>query len=226
LRLARTVEQLSRIFGTSLEEVPSSGPHGHDITQRHRTGALQIPAALDGIVTAVLGLDDRPQARAQFHAIPLAAAGTSYTPPELARIYNFPAGADGTGQSVAIIELGGGFGQADLDAYFGGLGITGPKVSAVGVDGAANQPGQDPTGADGEVLLDIEVVGALAPKADILVYFAPNTDAGFLDAIINASHAKPTPVSISISWGQNEDAWTARARTALTRPSPTPRHSA
>ena len=65
------------------------------------------------------------------------------------------------------------------------------------------------------MLLDIEVIGALAPKADILVYFAPNTDAGFLDAIINASHAAPTPASISISWGQNEDAWTAQARTAF-----------
>ncbi|HET8879497.1 MAG TPA: S53 family peptidase [Arthrobacter sp.] len=215
LRLSGTVEQLSRIFGTSLEEVTSSGPHGHDVTHRHRTGGLQIPAELDGIVTAVLGLDDRPQARAQFQAIQLAATATSFTPPELARIYNFPAGADGAGQSVAIIELGGGFGQADLDAYFSGLGITGPKVTAVGVDGGVNRPGQDPTGADGEVLLDIEVVGALAPKADILVYFAPNTDAGFLDAIINSAHATPAPASISISWGQSEDAWTAQARTAF-----------
>jgi len=215
IRLAGTVAELSRIFGTSLEDVTSSGPHGHDVTHRHRTGGLQIPAQLDGIVTAVLGLDDRPQARAQFRAIPLAAGATSYSPPELARIYNFPAGADGSGQRVAIIELGGGFGQADLDAYFSGLGISVPKVTAVGVDGAANQPGQDPTGADGEVLLDIEVVGALAPKADVVVYFAPNTDAGFLDAIISASHARPTPTSISISWGQNEDAWTAQARNAF-----------
>ncbi|MGO4491022.1 protease pro-enzyme activation domain-containing protein [Arthrobacter sp. 2YAF22_2] len=215
LRLAGTVDRLSRIFGTNLEEVTSSGPHGHDIRHRQRTGGLQIPANLDGIVTAVLGLDDRPQARAQFHAIPLATAGISYTPPELAAIYKFPHGMDGNGQSVAIIELGGGFGQADLDAYFGGLGLAGPKVTAVGVDGASNQPGQDPSGADGEVLLDIEVVGALVPKADILVYFAPNTDAGFLDAIINASHAAPPPTSISISWGQSEDAWTAQARNAF-----------
>lgn len=215
LRLAGTAERLSRIFGTSLEEVISSGPHGHDVTHRHRTGTLQIPADLDGIVTAVLGLDDRPQARSQFQAIPLAAAGTSYTPPQLARIYNFPADVDGTGQRIAIIELGGGFDQADLDTYFSGLGITGPIVTAVGVDGAVNRPGQDPTGADGEVLLDIEVVGALAPKSDILAYFAPNTDAGFLDAIINASHASPAPTTISISWGQSEDAWTAQARTAF-----------
>jgi kumamolisin len=85
----------------------------------------------------------------------------------------------------------------------------------VGVDGGANQAGQDPAGADGEVLLDIEVVGALAPKANIVVYFAPNTDAGFLDAIVAASHANPAPAAISISWGQSEDAWTAQARTAF-----------
>lgn len=215
LRLAGTIETLSNIFGTRLNEVTSAGPHGAGVTHRHRTGGLRIPAVLDGIVTAVLGLDDRPQARAQFRAIPLATAGRSYTPPELGKIYKFPAGTDGAGQNVAIIELGGGYSTSDLNAYFNGLGITPPNVTAVGVDGAANQPGVDPNGADGEVMLDVEVVGALAPKAGILVYFAPNNDAGFLDAIINASHASPTPAAISISWGQSEDAWTAQARTAF-----------
>lgn len=215
LRLAGTVGQLGRIFGTSLDEATSSGPDGSPVQHRHRTGELQVPTELDGIVTAVLGLDDRPQARAQFRAIPLAAASTSYSPPDLGKIYAFPAGTDGTGQTVAILELGGGFGPSDLDAYFAGLGLATPAISAVGIDGASNQPGQDPQGADGEVLLDIEVVGALAPKAKILVYFAPNTDAGFLDALVGASHATPAPCAISISWGQSEDAWTAQARTAL-----------
>jgi kumamolisin len=154
---------MSSIFGTSLDELTSRSPDGTAITHRHRTGGLHVPAALDGVIVAVLGLDDRPQARAQFRAIPLAAAAASYTPPQLGRIYNFPAGTDGTGQTVAILELGGGYGQQDLDTYFQGLGIPTPSVTAVGVDGGANQPGQDPSGADGEVLLDIEVVGALAP---------------------------------------------------------------
>ncbi|KHL03960.1 S53 family peptidase [Sinomonas humi] len=215
LRLAGTVGLLGRIFGTGLEEATSTAPDGTAVRHRHRTGGLSIPAELDGIVIAVLGLDDRPQTRAQFRAIPLAAASTSYTPPELGTIYSFPAGTDGTGQSVAILELGGGFAQSDLDAYFGGLGLATPSVTAAGVDGASNQPGQDPQGADGEVLLDIEVVGALAPKAAIVVYFAPNTDAGFLDALVEASHATPPPCAISISWGQSEDAWTAQARAAL-----------
>ncbi|WAH97114.1 S53 family peptidase [Arthrobacter sp. MMS18-M83] len=215
IRLAGSVGQLSSIFGTSLDELTSRSPDGTAVTHRHRTGGLQVPAALDGVVVAVLGLDDRPQARAQFRVIPLAATGTSYTPPQLGKIYDFPDGTDGSGQTVAIIELGGGYGQQDLDAYFQGLGMPTPTITAVGVDGGANQPGQDPAGADGEVLLDIEVVGALAPKANILVYFAPNTDAGFLDSIIAASHANPAPAAISISWGQSEDAWTAQARTAF-----------
>ena len=139
----------------------------------------------------------------------------SYTPLQLGELYDFPASTDGSGRTIAIVELGGGFAQSDLDAYFGGLGITTPKVTAVPVDGGGNVPGGDPSGADGEVLLDIEVVGALAPAADIPVYFAPNTDAGFLDAVADAAHASPTPVAISISWGQNEDEWTAQARTAL-----------
>jgi len=94
------------------------------------------------------------------------------------------------------------------------LGIAPPSVTAVAVDGAANNPGVD-AGADGEVLLDIEVAGALAPGAAQRVYFAPNTDAGFLNAVSEAVHATVTPVAISISWGQNEDQWTAQARTAM-----------
>jgi kumamolisin len=215
LRVAGSADLLSRIFGTDLEQVTSTGPSGEPVSHRHRTGGLSVPGVLDGVVTAVLGLDDRPQSRAQFRLTTAAAASTSYTPLQVGSIYEFPAGLDGTGQSVAIIELGGGFEQSDLDTYFRGLGLADVSVRAVGVDGATNVPGQDPQGADGEVMLDIEVVGALVPKADLLVYFAPNTDAGFLDAVTTAAQASPAPVAMSISWGQSEDQWTAQARTAM-----------
>jgi kumamolisin len=66
-----------------------------------------------------------------------------------------------------------------------------------------------------EVLLDIEVVGAVAPAATQKVYFAPNSDAGFVDAISQAVHDTPTPIAISISWGQSEDAWSAQSRAAM-----------
>jgi kumamolisin len=215
VRISGPAAVLSHVFGTSLQQVTSRDGMGATVVHRHRTGGLSVPAELDGVVTAVLGLDDRPQSRAQFRTAHPAAVSTSYTPPELGKIYDFPEGTDGSGQTIAIIELGGGFGAADLDAYFGGLGIAVPTVRAVGVDGAQNVPGQDPSGADGEVLLDIEVAGALAPGSTIDVYFAPNTDAGFLDAVSAAAHATPTPAAISISWGQSEDDWTAQARSAL-----------
>jgi kumamolisin len=203
-------------FGTELTRATSPDPRtGAPVEHRHRTGELTLPAELAGIVTAVLGLDDRPQARAQVRLALPHAAQVSYTPPQLGRAYAFPAGTDGAGQTLAIVELGGGFAQADLDSYFGGLGIGVPTVRAVGVDGATNVAGQDPQGADGEVLLDIEVAGALAPKATVVVYFGPNSDRGFLDAVATAVHATPTPTALSISWGMNEDAWTAQARNAL-----------
>ncbi|MGB8962674.1 MAG: protease pro-enzyme activation domain-containing protein, partial [Pseudonocardiaceae bacterium] len=215
IRVEGTAAVLSRMFGTSLELATFVGPTGGEVTHRVRTTALSVPAVLDGIVTAVLGLDNRPQAHPRLRVAHPHAVSTSYTPLQLDRIYRFPPGTDGAGHTIAILELGGGFGSADLDGYFAELGIRAPVVSAVGVDGGANIPGKDPNGADGEVLLDIEVAGALAPAAAIVVYFAPNTDAGFLDALAAAAHATPTPTAISISWGQSEDAWTGQARTAF-----------
>jgi len=130
----------------------------------------------------------------------------------VASFYQFPDGTDGTGQTVAIIELGGGYTQSDLSTYFSGLGIAVPSVTAVGVDGGANTPGGD---ADAEVELDIEVVGGVAPGAVQQVYFAPNTDQGFIDAISDAVHGTPTPTVISISWGQSEDQWSTQSTTAM-----------
>lgn len=218
VKVAGTLGELASAFGTTLQQVTSPNPGGELVTHRYREGPLFVPVALDGIVLAVLGLDTRPQARAHFRTKPAAAAaaGTSYQPNQVAEIYQFPAGTTGAGQSVAVIELGGGFSTSDLDTYFGGLGIAVPSVSAVSVDGASNAPGSDPTGADVEVNLDIDVIGAAAPGARQVVYFAPNNgDQGFVDAISDAAQATPAPIAISISWGQSEDSWTAQGRNAM-----------
>jgi kumamolisin len=177
LRIAGPADVLAAAFGTSLAQVSAPNPAGTPVTHRYRTGALSVPAELEGVVTAVLGLDDRPQARARFQVAAVTPAA-GFTPVELGRVYSFPDG-DGSGQTIAIIELGGGFAQSELDTYFRGLGISGPTVTAVGVDGGANVAGQDPQGADGEVLLDIEVAGALAR--------VPTSS--------STSHPTPTPVS-------------------------------
>jgi kumamolisin len=73
-----------------------------------------------------------------------------------------------------------------------------------------------PDSADAEVMLDIEVAGAVAPGAAIAVYFAPNTDRGFLDAVTAAVHDQlRRPSIISISWGAAESQWTGQALQAM-----------
>jgi kumamolisin len=216
--LSGSVAQFSAAFAVQLHHMAQAGG-----TYRGRTGAIRLPAQLDGIVEAVLGLDDRPQAKTHCRIRPPgtvkrrpgAAAPVSYTPTQMASLYAYPAGT-GEGQCVALIELGGGFRQADLDTYFAGLGVGSPTVTAVAVDGGSNSPTGDANGPDGEVMLDIEMVGAIAPQAKMAVYFAPNTDAGFLDAITTAIHdITNRPAVISISWGGAESTWTAQAMTVM-----------
>ncbi len=194
------------------------GPEGK---YRGRTGPVSIPAALKGVILGVHGLDNRPHARAHFRlasaargaAHPQAAQSVSYTPPQVAQCYDFPSSVNGQGQTIGIIELGGGYTASDLSSYFSALGISpAPSVTAVSVDGAQNQPTGSTNGPDTEVMLDIEVAGAVAPAAKIVVYFAPNTDAGFLDAINQAVGDKQNnPSVISISWGGPESTYTAQS---------------
>jgi kumamolisin len=217
--LSGTVEQFNAAFSVQLKTCTHSG-----VTYRGRTGAILLPTELDGVVEAVLGLDDRPQAKTHFilrspgganKNLAGATLPISFTPLQVASLYGFPSGT-GAGQCVAIIELGGGFRDADLKQYFNELEVGTPKVSAISVDHGENSPTGAADGPDGEVMLDIEVVGSVAPAADIAVYFTPNTDAGFLDAVTTAIHdTTHKPSVISISWGGPESTWTEQAMTAM-----------
>jgi kumamolisin len=215
IKLAGPVNAITSAFGTDLQLYEHGGE-----TFRGRTGPLSVPANLIGVVTSVLGLDNRPQARIHLRyydpAVHPHATSSSFTPPQVAQLYNFPTDVTGQGECVAIIELGGGYSQDDLTSYFQQLGVAAPTVISVGVDGADNVPGQDPNGADGEVELDVEVVGAIATGAKIVVYFAPNTDQGFVDAINQAVHdTTNNPSVVSISWGGPESSWSDQALQAM-----------
>jgi kumamolisin len=131
-----------------------------------------------------------------------------FTVPQIARLYDFPTEFDGTGQTIGLIELGGGYRDSDLVTYFSKLKLPKPTVTSVGVDGARNSPGHD---VDAQVTLDIEVAGAVAPRAHVVVYFAPNTNQGFLNAINKAVHDDVNhPSVISISWGSSEGNWSVK----------------
>ncbi len=194
--LSGTAAQFSRAFNVELHRYE----HGQG-TYRGRTGPVHVPAEYAGVIEGVFGLDNRPFARPHFkrgagdqkagtkgqRAGTRALPANGYSPIDVARIYDFPQGATGAGECIGIIELGGGYRPRDLTTYFAGLGLPLPKVVSVGVGHGHNAPVGSPDSADGEVLLDIEVAGAVAPGARLAVYFAPDaSDKSFLDALTTA----------------------------------------
>jgi kumamolisin len=226
--LTGTPAAMQKAFGVELKHATLDGG-----TYRIREGGIHIPASLSGIIVAVLGLDNRPQAKPHFRylndeggvvaramgtlgfAKPHAAANSGFTPVEVGQLYQFPANAKATGQTIGIIELGGGYRTTDITAYFKSIGVPAPSVTTVSVDGGKNSP-SNANSADGEVMLDIEVAAAVAPGAKIVVYFAPNTDQGFFDAVGSAVHDTVNkPSVISISWGGPESKWTQQSMTSL-----------
>jgi len=216
--LSGTVTAMNEAFGVQLKQYDH--PSG---SYRGRTGKIHVPADLHDVIEGVFGLDNRPQAKPHFrrrHARAGARAATvnlSYTPVKVASLYDYPTGVDGTGECIALIELGGGFNPTDLTNYWSQLDLAKtPTVTAVSVGDASNSPTGDPSGPDGEVMLDIEVAGSIAPGAKIVVYFAENTDAGFLNAITTAVHdTTNNPSIVSISWGGPESTWTQAAMTSM-----------
>jgi kumamolisin len=220
VQLTGAAADIQKAFGVELDQKTIDG-----VEYRVREGGIHLPESLSGSVLAVLGLDNRPQAQPHFRVRRVhpeaglepaaAAAPSSYTPPQVAQAYQWPASATGAGETIGIIELGGGYRQADLTAYFQALGLAAPAITAVSVDKGKNAP-SNASGADGEVMLDIEVAASVASGAKIVVYFTPNTDQGFTDAITTAVHdTTNNPSVISISWGGPESSWTAQAMTAL-----------
>jgi Pro-kumamolisin, activation domain len=201
--VAGTVAQLSHAFAVDLDKYESpNGPY------RGREGSVQVPSDLMDIVEGVFGLDNRRMARS-FSVLGPAQATTPLTPPEVATLYDFPAlPPTAAGQTIGLLEFGGGFIPSDIQAYFRGLNLNMPNISVVGVDGATNSPGNaaNPNNADTEVDLDICVAGSVAPGANIAVYFAPWTEQGWVDAVTTAVHDTANhPSVISISWGWAED---------------------
>lgn len=253
--LSGTVGAMGNAFQVQLQQYTMQNQ-----TFRGRTGPVQVPQELTGIVQGVFGLDDRPQVRSHMRMILLnqqqagqeqpqaqmqpkpqqsgfarffsrlagnghatdaaqpAATGTftGFPPAQVASFYDYPSANTGAGQTIGIIEFGGGYQMQDLATYFQALNLPTPTVTDVSVDQGTNSPTGAPNSADGEVGGDIEIAAGIAPGAHIAVYFAPNTDQGFLDAVSTAVHdTQHHPSVISISWGGPESTWTPQATQQL-----------
>jgi kumamolisin len=213
VRLSGTVAAMERAFLIKLFNYAHA-----DGNYRGRVGDLHVPVEVEKIVEGVFGLDNRQVARRRRHPIrdsiiqrSLSGVPSSwYRSGELAAHYNYPPG-DGGGQTVGLLEFGGGYFPADLQEYCRLANVAVPTVTAVSTDGISTSAKD---GAEGEVMLDVEVVAGVCPQAKILVYFAHWTEQGWITALDAAIHdAQNNPGVLSVSWGSFEDTdiWTAQA---------------
>ncbi len=188
-----------------------------------------LPLNLSEIVTGIFGLRARPtRPRPRVHHI--GSTAPFWTTAEMERAYEFPEHFDGSGQVIGLIELGGGYDEQDLQAFFRERGLPVPRVTFKSVDGSPNQPASaeaiqqwldvvegrreesscDPTLLEAaqmtvEVTMDIQLAAALAPGAEIVVYMASATEEGIYKALSLAVHDEQPPVDvISMSWGEPE----------------------
>jgi kumamolisin len=213
LRLSGTVEDVGNAFDVTLYDYKQDklgNFHGH-------TGPVSIPAELEGAVTGVFGFNNhrhlrRHEAAAGGVVVPIdedttassASSRAWFEPQEMAGYYTFPA-ATGSGQCIALLEFGGGVEEDGLTAFFSKLKIPKPKVVTIAVNEVSTDPTADPD-STGEVMLDIEMAGALAPDAKIAVYFSTFDEKGLIDCISAVvSDSKNDPSVASISWGWDEN---------------------
>ena len=232
--VAGASEHVSRAFGTTLE-IYAVGSRSY----RGRTGSVYIPKHLENIITGVFGLDNRPILEPNFRVQDQEAARITgalqeniFSIPEMARLHDFPARLNGTGQCVGIVALNspadknegepeslwaGGFDMADVEQHFTSLSMPRPGIATVPVLGGGNRPGSNMS-VDAAVTLDVEVAGAAAPGARQAVYMAPNTTAGLLCALKEAIYDRQNaPSVIAVSWSAPEGspAWTPGIMRAL-----------
>src|SRR5271165_1355264 len=205
--LKGTAAQMSKAFAVELGIYESKNEK-----YRGREGTVHVPTDIADIVEGVFGLDNRQMARPMNRRstrkpeeITPAQAIVPLTPPQVAQLYGFPASPNAAGQTIGILEFGGGYKLSDVQLFYNSVGVPVPSITAVSVDGQPNAPGSD--NFTTETLLDIDVSGSVARGAKIAVYFAPWSEQGWVDVVTKAvtdAVNKPSVLSISYGWPENE----------------------
>jgi kumamolisin len=205
-----TLSALASAFGATLELYVD--PEGRQF--RQRSGTMSLPRDVAEVVHGVFGFNEWPRAHSMR---PNASAVENPTPhPPLlanavARDYAFPPNADGSGQTIAILQFGGTFNRADYEACMKLNGVKAGEVLTKRVDGA-DDIRRGETEFDTELALDTQIAGGLAPGARLVLYTAPHSERGFLDVIRTVLFDDELQPSIlSISYGWPEGFWTNAA---------------
>jgi kumamolisin len=194
-------------------------------------GELQIPAALEGIVTGVFGLDERrvahrrssQPASAHSHSSKPAPLG----PHDLEQRYNFPPG-EGKGQKIGIAEFGGAYFSKDLEAFCAKHKIAEAPVSVISagatppttdeIEALPEAEQQEVIDDSIEVMMDVQIIAGLCPQSEILLYFSTFDQKGWIDLLDKALTPGGPPV-LSVSWGLAEDSphWSKSALKQISR---------
>ncbi len=196
-----TAAQLQKAFGTQLATYKDAATGR---TFYANSSAPTLPSAIASLVSDVAGLNNRTQLHHQAISrtvSPKDGPGGGYTPAQLKGGYNVSGTYTGSGQKIALLEFDG-FQQSNITKYDTNYGLGSPAPTVQKVDGGSGALGDGQV----EVELDIEVLHAIAPKANVTVFEGPNSDAGEVDtyqAIVDSGI--PTT---SISWGAAESART------------------
>jgi kumamolisin len=228
IQLSGRAVDVGRAFKTRFEEFELKG---------HRffgpAGPLDAPEEWNGVVEALLGLQGSrhawPRCRSAVHGS--RAAGRLH---DLAQAYGFPANLDGSGETIGLIELGGGFYPEDIEQFCSRIGVPTPPITVVEIGSSTNRPASrraiheysdvvngtltlaakaEETASfiaaqcTAEVTMDIEILAALAPAAHIVVYFSSGDEQGLYHAISRAVHdERHQPAILSVSWSMPEHA--------------------
>lgn len=218
LHVTGSAQAIGQTFGVQLHafEVPASSSRP-SFRYHSPIGQATIPAAVAPMVHSVLGLDTRPRYSPHLRRAPLLARGTNdapstpdapgnWTVQDFALYYHvnplYKAGIDGKGETIGIVTLAS-FTPSDAFTYWHSLGLNvkANRIKEIKIDGGSGAP-SDAAGSD-ETTLDVQQSGGLAPSAKIIVYEAPNTDQGFVDAYAAAIDSN-LPDTVSTSWGEWE----------------------
>ena len=233
-----TAKQIEKVFGTKLSNVRLPAvERGHGQAARPAQVAhvavtpATLPAPLAKHVLTVLGLTSvtgsfqSPAIKAQpmLHRSPSKVGkppAGMLVPRDFLNFYHGnqlqAAGRGGAGQTIGIVTLAA-LPVKDAFSFWQAIGlhVSPNRLRVVNVDGGPGAPSLN-AGSE-ETALDVEQSGAIAPRARVVVYQAPNTSAGFVDGFFAAASAN-TADSISASWNESETA--VRATVAVGQESP------
>ena len=142
--LKGTVEQMSKAFAVDLAMYETA-----EEKYRGREGPIYVPSNIAEIVEGVFGLDNRKMARPMNmrskKKVTQGGPGQTtvpLTPPQVAKLYGFPAPPQGLNQTIGIFEFGGGYELSDVQLFYHSVNLPAPSVTAISVDGQPNAPGE------------------------------------------------------------------------------------